>query len=356
MLSAFNLTAAPTPGPSALESRGSQFIGFSDFATFSRQAGRATNPVVLTSPEIAARVVWDELVVSWNATLSTGSTLRVEARGLYPQHATRFYDLGFWSAAAGHPRRSEPGQKDADGDVSTDTLKLREACARLQIRLTLAGPASAPSLRFLGLSLLDSRVRPAPLPPNRAAWGRSLPVPERSQMPYPDAKGWCSPTSVSMLLGYWAIELKQPELDRGVPEVAGEVFDPQWGGTGNWSFNMAFAGSFPGLRAYAARFSDVSELEDWVAQGLPVGVSLCYNRLRGKGREPSGHLVVCCGFTRAGEVIVNDPGTTRNVRKVFPRANLVDAWAYSKNTVYLVYPQSVKLPQDRFGHWAGPDS
>ena len=356
MIAALNLTAAPAPGAGALDHRGAQFIGFSDASKFSRQAGPVTNSVVLTSPPIAARIAWDELVVSWNATMPTGSTLHVEARALYPQRTTRFYDLGFWSAEAQHPRHSAHGQADADGDVATDTLKLKEPCERLQLRLTSTGAAGGPNLKFLGLSLLDSRVHPPVLPPNRAAWGRSLPVPERSQMPYPDAKGWCSPTSVSMLLGFWAGALQQPELDRGVPEVAGEVFDPQWGGTGNWSFNMAFAGSFPGLRAYVTRLTDVSELEDWVAQGLPVGVSLCYNRLRGKSREPSGHLVVCCGFTPDGNVIVNDPGTTRNVRKVFPRANLVDAWAYSKNTVYLVHPPATKLPHDRFGHWNGPSS
>jgi len=71
------------------------------------------------------------------------------------------------------------------------------------------------------------------------------------------------------------------------------------------------------MRAYTARLSDVAELEDWIMQGIPVGLSLCYNRLRGKSRTPSGHLVVCVGFTENGDAVINDPGTLRNVRKVF---------------------------------------
>ena len=148
--------------------------------------------------------------------------------------------------------------------------------------------------------------------------------------------------------------MDRPGLDQGVPEVAKGVYDPQWGGTGNWVFNTAYAGSFRGMRAYTTRLSDISELEDFIARGIPVGLSVCYNRLRGKSREPSGHIIVCVGFTKNGDVIVNDPGTSRNVRKIFPRADLTDAWAYSKNAVYLVYPVNTALPKDRFGHWESP--
>jgi hypothetical protein len=209
-------------------------------------------------------------------------------------------------------------------------------------------------LKFLSLSLLDSQAKPAPLPPNRHAWGRLIDVPQRSQMAYQNGDVLCSPTTISMLLAYWARKLDRPGIDGDVPEVVEGVYDPQWGGTGNWVFNTAYAGSFRGLRAYTTRLSDVSELEDLVADGVPVGLSLCYNRLRGKSREPSGHLVVCVGFTKDGDVIVNDPGTSKNVRKTFPRANLIDAWEYSKNAVYLIYPVNRRLPEDRFGHWESP--
>jgi len=67
-----------------------------------------------------------------------------------------------------------------------------------------------------------------------------------------------------------------------VPEVVKGVYDPKWGGTGNWVFNTAYAGSLKGMRAYTTRLSDVSELEDWIARGIPVGLSLCYNPAAGR--------------------------------------------------------------------------
>jgi len=170
-------------------------------------------------------------------------------------------------------------------------------------------------------------------------------------MAYENGGVLCSPTTVSMLLAHWSKELNQPGLDHDVPEVVKGVYDPKWTGTGNWVFNTAYAGSLRGMRAYTARLSDVAELEDWIAQGLPVALSLCYNRLRGKSRTPSGHLVVCVGFTENGDAVINDPGTSKNVRKVFPRANLIEAWQYSKNAAYFIYPESASVPTDRFGHW-----
>ena len=59
----------------------------------------------------------------------------------------------------------------------------------------------------------------------------------------------------------------------------------------------------------------------------------------------------CVGFTEKGDVIVNDPGTRQQIRRVYPRENLVKAWARSQNTVYLIYPQGANIPDDRFGHW-----
>jgi len=352
VLTGFLLVAMTSPSKS-FDARGIQFIPFTSFHAFKKSPGERAGETVLTSPEIHARIAWNELIASWNAKMPADSYLKVEVRAIYPDRATKFYTMGLWSGdPALHPRESVPKQKDADGDVDTDTLVLTQPAERLQLRVTLGGgEAQQPKLKFLSVSLLDNRATPPTLPPNRAAWGKTIDVPERSQMAYENGSVLCSPTTVSMLLSYWSGKLKRPDLKHDVPEVVKGVFDPKWDGTGNWVFNTAYAGSFKGMRAYTARLSDVAELEDWIAHGLPVGLSVCYNRLRGRGGRTSGHLIVCVGFTKEGDVIVNDPGTSKNVRKTFPRANLIDAWAYKHNAVYFIYPEKANLPKDRFGHW-----
>jgi hypothetical protein len=344
--------SAPGAGPDQ-QARGRQFIGIDSFDGFVESRGTQPGEAVLTSPVFRARIRFNEVIVSWNAELGQESYLRVEARSVYSERSTKYYTLGLWSKnPAQHPRQSVSHQGDADGDVSTDTLILRRPAERLQIRLIVgAGSFGKNALKFLGVSLIDTNVQLSELPPNQKAWGKLISVPERTQMIYPNGKTLCSPTTVSMLLGYWAQILKRPELDSPVPQIVDAIYDSEWKGAGNWPFNMAYAGSFPGMRAYVARFGDVSELESWIAQQLPVGLSVDYDRLRAKGPGPNGHLVVLVGFTPQGDPIINDPGTSEHVRKVFPRKNLVDAWACSRNTVYLVYPRNSVLPGDLFGHW-----
>jgi hypothetical protein len=345
--------SAPAGG---VDPRGNQFIGFNGFSSFERQTGARPTETVLLSPVLVAQMKWNQLVASWNAEIPEGAYLRVEARAVYPgPRGTKWYVLGLWSTnPERYPRECVLDQKDEEGDVATDTLSLRRPAQRLQLRVTLGGDLPAPTkpkLKFLGISLTDTAAEPEPLLPNRSAWDRLLPVPEKSQMDYADGTALCSPATVSMLLNYWAAKAKRPALAKDVPEVARAVYDKNWKGTGNWSFNTAYAGSLPGMRAYVARLSDVSELEDWIAAGTPVGLSLCYDLLRGKPSAGNGHLVVLAGFTEAGDPIINDPGTREETRKVFPRRNLERAWAYSHQTVYLIYPESSEIPKDRFGHW-----
>jgi hypothetical protein len=334
----------------------SNFIGLEKFSDFA-SAQNTNGETVLLSPEIKAAIGWNELIVSWNADTAAGTFLKIEARAVLPNQRTKFYTLGLWSPDNhAFARTSVTGQKDADGSVETDTLVLKNLASAAQVRVTLGGTnLVAPKLKFLGLSFCNSQ---APLPnraANRAAWGEIIPTPERSQLNYPQEKGWCSPTAVSMALAHWAEILHRPELNLDVPEIAAKVYDVDFGGTGNWPFNTAFVGGFPGMRSYVTRFDDISELEDWIATGIPVVISARWDLLQaGRENTGSGHLIVCIGFTKDGDVVVNDPATNLkkdSVRHIYKRADVIKSWRTSHNTVYLIYPVDAKLPENRNGHW-----
>src|SRR5437899_10319250 len=70
------------------------YLGLKDFTKFTKSPG-ASNEMVLTSPEIKASIDWDELIVSWN--VPKGVHLKMEARALYPDHATKYYIMSLWS-------------------------------------------------------------------------------------------------------------------------------------------------------------------------------------------------------------------------------------------------------------------
>jgi hypothetical protein len=313
---------------------------------------------ILLSPTIPSRIAWNELIVSWNADAPAGTFVKIEARAKLPDHPTKFYTLGNWSPDNKiFPRTSVRGQKDADGNVDTDTLILKQFANAAQIRVTLGGTNGAlPSLKFLGLSFSATKVLAAARPPNHAAWGKIISTPEHSQHGYPNEKGWCSPTSLSMVLARWAEILQRPEMDLTVPQVAAAVYDKSFDGTGNWPFNTAFAGSFRGMRSYVTRLDDLAEVEDWIAAGIPVILSARWDWLQpGRPPDTDGHLIVCIGFTKDGDVVINDPATRldrgESVRHIYKRADVIHSWTKSHNAVYLVYPVGEKIPADRFGHW-----
>jgi hypothetical protein len=219
------------------------------------------------------------------------------------------------------------------------------------------------------LAAMASRV-PAAAPervsPGGAAWGVELPVPAFSQhlhrVPGVGNAGgasWCSPTTTSMLLAFhdrlpapadyaW-VDPSVP--DRFVVHAARRVFDPAYGGPGNWSFNTAYAGR-DGVEAFVTRLRSLTEAEAFVAAGLPLGatVSFTADQLTGAGYSTEGHLLTIVGFTADGDVVCNDPashGAASNdeVRVVFDRAEFERVWLGSAGgVVYVVHPVDVPLP------------
>jgi len=266
--------------------------------------------------------------------------------------SSRFYNLGYWTAHPGtHRRQSVNGQKDAVGSVETDTLLLTKLCRAVQLRITISPTTAAETglpIEFLGLSLFN-RQSYSGLTTNLPAQSEELlPVPERSQIAYEGGRDWCSPTSVSMVLGYWAERRKRPSLAVDVPDVAAAVHDPKWPGTGNWPFNTAFAGMLPGLRAYVTHLSGVSDLQLLLKSGIPPIVSVSFDLLNGKEKDQgTGHLIVCVGTTPSGDFIINDPWANldkgERVQRVVSVERLARGWSRSRGVVYLIHPTEWEL-------------
>jgi len=344
------------------------FVGLDNLSDFTRSRN-GDGSVVLLSPEIKARLLWNQLVVSWNADAPAGTSLIVEAAAIGDGVPTKFYTLGRWSLdGKSFPRTSVRGQKDANGNVTTDTLVLNHPADGVQVRVTLGGTGGAlPTLKFLGLSFANVSKQEPPwlqaTPETRrqdagapTAWGMLIDTPERSQHGYPHANGWCSPAAVAMVLAHWGDVLRRPEMNLTVPQVAAAVYDTNYASTGNWPFNTALAGSFSDMRGYVTRFDDLSEVEDWIACGVPVILSARWDWLKpGRPFDPDGHLIVVIGFTANGDVVVNDPSahTDRgeSIRQIYRRADVVQAWASSHHAVYLIYPAGAEIPPNRCGHW-----
>jgi hypothetical protein len=313
--------------------------------------GEATGPVV------TAAFPFSEAVPSWNASTPAGSWLEVQLRARIGSRWTAWYNMGVWASdPATLERHSVSGQSDADAYVDVDTLKLGKrgepltaTAYQLKFRLFARGRNALPSLTNAAVAVSTAPITPAALSPgNSTLWDRLLPVPECSQMVYPDGgEVWCSPTSVAMVLGYW--EGRRGPCEPGVRAAVSGVYDSVYEGHGNWPFNAAYAGS-GGLEAYVTRFTSMSQAEEWIAAGVPVIISYSWGRGQLTGAPipaSNGHLAVLTGFDAKGNPVVNDPAAPSNeaVQRSYSRAELERLWLQgSGGTAYLIYPAGKTVP------------
>lgn len=295
---------------------------------------RWTGPVVETP--------FHEAVPSWEAETPPGTWIEVELRARSGVDWGPWRDLGRWhSARAAVPRASARRQPE----VAVDTLIPRRPADALQARVTMAANEAGerPTLRSLAVAFSSETDEAGTAPsPGLAS---DLAVPARSQMVFPNGGPvWCSPTSLSMVMAYWGIDLP-------VPDVVDGVWDHGPGIGGNWPFNAAFAAS-RGLHGKVARLASLAEVEPWTAAGVPVIASIRF----GAGELANapiltalgGHLLVVRGFTADGDVLVNDPAaaTDAGVPRRYDRRQIERVWLNGSNgLVYLIYPPGWPVPE-----------
>lgn len=298
-------------------------------------------------------------VPSWDADTPPGSWIEMSLRAQLPGgRLSKWYSAGVWAADDSTvARHSVKGQGDGDADLVTDTLVIGDGkpaaeALQVKVRLMSARPDAVPSLGLAAVAVSSA-------PPKRAAragpaaagdpsrWGTVLDVPACTQS-YPDGdSGWCSPTSISMIVAYWAKDTSPCEPK--VRAAVGGVYDWVYEGHGNWPFNTAYAAA-RGLEAYVTRFRSLAEAERWVAAGVPVGLSYAWEPgmlSNAPVSSSDGHLGVLVGFDTAGDPVVNDPAGKGGdaVRRTYRRAELENVWlGHSGGTAYLAYPPGWSTP------------
>ncbi len=359
--------------------------------TARRRGAEDDQLAVWVGPEVRETRGFTSLVPSWNAVTPGGSWLGVEAR-LHERYTgwSRWHSFGRWAERDDHVRRGStplrPGTGPGTAVVRIDELEAApgRVWTAFQLRLVLARPAEPgppPQVRLLAALTSYVPASPADSPDHSAgpasgrqrAPVRELPLPAYSQQRHrgerPERGGggaaWCSPASVAMVLGYWSrgpgrVELAataapgcpHPAVDHAVEHVYDHVF----GGAGNWSYNVAYAGRY-GLEAFVTRLTSLVEAESFLGAGVPLIASLAFasSDLDGAGYDTEGHLLVIVGFDGQGNVVCHDPASHERpddtaVRVVYAREQFERAWLGSTGgVVYVIHPAEVALPRPRGG-------
>ncbi len=335
-----------------------------------------------SSPWVRPGFSLTELVPSWEAATPGASSIEVEVRGRSTDGVSSWDTIAVWAKGDEHVRRSSgASQTDDLGRVLYDTWLVPGASA-WQVRVVLRRPtpeAASPRVETVGamVSRLPSvaRVTTSLAGSHRGeALGTVLPVPRYSQMVHRGSyrqyggggEAWCSPTSTAMVLAYYdALPpessyswVRRTHPDPEVVQLARATYDTSYGGTGTWPFNTAYAASRTDS-AFVTRLRNLREVERFVNVGIPLVASIRFGagELRGAPISSSnGHLLVIAGFTRGGDVVVNDPAadTRAGVRRVYDRTQFESAWLRrdssgsggSGGIVYVVHDEEHPLPEN----------
>lgn len=308
------------------------------------------------SPEIPTGFNFGEAIASWNAATPAGTWVEIQFRAGYGSRWSKWYVLGIWAADDSTiERHSVQSQDDTDGFVAVDTFvstNKKEITDRFQIKLRLfsADGTVTPIVKNASVAYSTSAPKSAgPSAGNPAVRGTGLAVPGCSQMVYPDGgEVWCSPTSISMVLAYWAEHTGacEPRVRAAVQGVYDWIYD----GHGNWPFNTAYA-TTQGYEGYVARLTGLAKAEEFIAAGVPVIMSIAWDKgelTNADIASTNGHLLVLVGFDSEGNPVVNDPASPANetVQRTYLRSEFEPLWLRaSGGTVYLIYPDGKPVPQ-----------
>ncbi|HEY2792246.1 MAG TPA: C39 family peptidase [Micromonosporaceae bacterium] len=323
-----------------------------------------------TSPFVKVGFGASEAISSWNADTPGGTWIQMELRGVTKAgDTTGWYVMGRWAADDSTiSRTSVDGQSDTDGTIETDTFVATSGhnLTSIQLRVTLYRPVGSgitPDVRSMGF-VASKLPNAAVTTTAQNAIGTVLNVPMYSQQihadQYPDWGGggeaWCSPTSTSMVVAFWGKGPKPADYawvdpsyaDPWIDYAARNTYDYEYGGTGNWPFNAAYAGRF-GLDAFITRLRSLNEAERFIAAGIPLVMSLSFKKdqIPGLDYSTGGHLVVLAGFDATGQPVLNDPfsDSDADVRKPVGRPEFESAWLKtSGGTVYVIRPHGKALP------------
>lgn len=340
-----------------------------------RYAGRTYDRAHWTSPWVTPGYDLTRLIGSWSAVTPKDSWVEIRVRGRDASGRKASWDvLARWTSGDRHlKRRTVSGQGDDLASVNVDTLETA-GLRSYQLRVTLlrrAGTRYTPAVDVAGAvaSRLPSGAG-ATSKPGPAA-GKRLAVPRYSQMihsgHYPrwggGGQAWCSPTSTSMVLAYYdalprrrAFGWVGDHPDPWVDHAARMTYDYDYDGAGNWPFNTAYAAPLAG-KAFVTRLRSLRQAERFIVAGIPLVASISFGPGELDGAPISatnGHLLVIVGFTKRGDVVVNDPAasTRAGVRRVYDRGQLERAWlAGSGGTTYVIRDGDHPLPAGTQRNW-----
>lgn len=291
---------------------------------------------------------WDvgnfsQLIFSWNAQKPLRGFFKFQAR-VRDQKTKKWlswHTLAVWGAKTKKSFTSKhKGSEHHFVRLERETTKdfLAKKADAFEIKIEARSGASLKDLKaFTTTTSSLARLQPESsncfnrLP---TIYLKGVPALSQWQIDHPENHRLCSPTSVSMIVGYLINKQVNPA------RLAQEVYDEGLEAYGSWPFNMAHAFESVAQRYFffVTRLKSFTELHAILNKNIPVAVSV--RGVLDNAPKPylHGHLLVVVGYNaRKKQVLCHDPAQPNNkqVPTIYSLDSFLKAWERSHRLAYV---------------------
>ncbi|MBE0538889.1 MAG: T9SS type A sorting domain-containing protein [Ignavibacterium sp.] len=272
---------------------------------------------------------FNEGLPSWNGSAPNSySSFKVQMRFPYNGGWSPWLTVGFWKS---NIWGSYGTLTYGGGYIDYDNVKLNSYQSAWQFKIIMTRTSSdkeSPTINKLSFFISDSRTTNSV---NLTSIVNDNPeaifIPTQFVYQYgvdpvigPDI---CSPTSVSMILKSYNIEVDPYQF-------AVATRDPYFNMFGMWPRVVQNASEY-GLDGAVTRYRSWSEVRDVLANGGRISMSV------GSPLYPVGHLLMIAGFTSDGKPIVHDSAKPNGYSYVYNKTSLSQSWFVKGGVAYTFY-------------------
>ena len=289
----------------------------------------AANGYVILNPQTSEQP-FNHGLPSWNGSATgSNSSFKIQMRFPYGGGWSPWLTVGFWKSNiwAVYGTTSYGG-----GFIDYDYVKLNSYISSWQFKIIMTRVSvsePSPTIHKLSFFVSDSRtttnVNIAQIVSDNP---EAIFIPTTFVYQYgvdPVIGGdICSPTSVSMILKSYDIEVDPYQF-------ALDTRDPYFNMFGIWPRVVQNASEF-GLDGSVTRYRTWSEAREVLANGGRIAMSV---------GQPlyAGHLFMLAGFTTDGRPIVHDPAKSNGYSFIYNKTSISQSWFNKGGIAYTFYPE-----------------
>jgi hypothetical protein len=289
-----------------------------------------------------------ELILSWNALRPTNGKFNIWVNVLHHKWSGWFL-LAEWSEKSQQTFVNTTNSPFVHKKHVRLEVKNGRRATAFRVKVEAKNGANIEDLKAIFACVSDMDKFRIEQPNLKLESIRVKGVPRQSQMvlKHPRFFDICSPTSLSMILGYFQHSLCKSfigGLKDFVPEFADKVHDDSYLDIyGSWPLNVAqaFDSSYGKVFFRVERLNGFEDLYKRLQKKTPVAVSVRGHLTGGAKVYDSGHFIVIVGWDAARRsVLCIDPAfkSSKQTLRAYNIKSFLNAWGTSRNLSYIAIP------------------